>query len=152
MQVGNKMDSLFQGWQTEEDVPDPKQSDYKLCGYNILVRPLIPTKKVGNVLLPDVFHADIAYLSNVGRVIAVGPLAYYDPNPELYGKNPHGKYGEPWCKVGDYVVWGKNQGVKLKINGVVCVLLADDRILLNVSNPGIISPQANMTREHQDLS
>ena len=144
------MDSLFQGWQTEESVSDPSPKDYKICGYNLLVRPMVPSKKVGNIVLPDAFQADIAYLSNVGKVIAMAPLAYFYPNPELYGKNPYGKYGEPWCKVGDFVVWGKNQGVKLKINGVVCVLLADELVLLNISNPSIISPQANLSREHQD--
>ena len=147
------MDPLFHGWQTEENVPDPNKKDYTLCGSNILVRPLIPSKQVGNIIMPDAFHADISYLSNVGKVIALGPLAYKDSwldgsKPEFYNNNPYGRFGKPWCKEGDFVVWAKNQGVKIKINGVICILLADDRVLFTVSNPAIVSPQANLSKEH----
>ena len=76
----------------EEDQPDPTNLPY-LPGYNILVRP-VSVKGVtkGGLLLPDSTKDDMAYLTTVGRVLAVGDLSYKDQD-----KFPNGA----WCKVGD---------------------------------------------------
>ena len=78
----------------EEDIPDPKKYP-TLPGYNVLIRP-VSVKGItkGGILLPDSIKSDMAYLTTVGRVVAIGELAYMDKE-----KFPKGK----WCDVGDYV-------------------------------------------------
>ena len=132
---GNRTD-----WVTSGAVPDPKPLP-NIQGYNILIRPVEPDNKIGSLLLPDSFTEDVKFLTNVGQVKAMGPLCYLDPNAT--GHNPHGRYKAPWCKVGDYVVWGKHQGVKLLIKGVAFVLLQDELVLMTLNEPGDINPMFN---------
>lgn len=136
---GNKSD-----WVTPEEFPDPNPLPV-ITGYNLLIRPVSIQEKVGSLFLPVSFTEDIKYLTNIGQVKAMGPLCYKDPNvkPSDGGYFPHGRYGKPWCKVGDYVVWGKHQGVKIMIKGVAFVLLQDELVLMTLENPSDINPIMN---------
>jgi co-chaperonin GroES (HSP10) len=127
-------------WVSANDIPDPDTLP-EITGWNILIRPIEPEKKIGSVLLPTSFTEDVKYLNNVGQVKAMGPLCFSDPNtkPSDGSYFPHGRYKAPWCKVGDYVVWGKHQGTKLQYKGVAFVLLADELILMKIENPADIN-------------
>jgi len=120
----------------EEDQPDPTNLPY-LPGYNILVRP-VSVKGVtkGGLLLPDSTKDDMAYLTTVGRVLAVGDLSYKDQD-----KFPNGA----WCKVGDYVCYGNHAGNKLFYQGIKLLMLFDDQIMMKVDNPKELDPTFNLS-------
>jgi co-chaperonin GroES (HSP10) len=142
----SNFDGSLNHWVTDETVPDPNPLPV-VTGWNLLIRPVDPGKKIktksgGTLYLPDEFVSDMQYLTNVGQVKAMGPLCYRDPNvkPVDGAYYPHGRYTGPWCKVGDYVVWGKHQGTKMKIKGVSFVLLQDELVLMTLENPTDINP------------
>ncbi len=120
----------------EEDLPDPKDLPH-LPGYNLLIRP-VSVKGItkGGLLLPDSTQDDMAYLTTVGRILALGELAYLDKN-----KFPKG----PWCKVGDYVCYGKHTGTKLLYKGIKLLILFDDQIMMKVNNSKDLDPTFNLS-------
>lgn len=139
------------GWVTPNNVPDPDPLP-EVKGWNLLVRPLAPAEKSkGGILFTQTLQDDLMYLTNIGRVLVMGPLCYKDPEvltQKALGNtviNVHGKYEESWCKVGDLVCYGKNQGQRFKINDVSVVLLADDLILFKVDDPSSINPSFNLS-------
>lgn len=140
---GNKTD-----WVTSVETPDPNPLP-SITGWNVLVRPVPISeehefKSGGKIILPSTLTEDVKFLTNVGQVKAMGPACFRDPNLKPDDKGyPHGRYLGPWCKVGDYVVWGKHQGVKLVIKGVAFVLLQDELILMTLENPTDINPLFN---------
>lgn len=148
----SRVDGRASDWVTPEEIPDPSPIPQP-TGWNILIRPVtiqneIKLKQGGSILLPESFTEDVKYLTNVGQVKAIGPLAYTDPNTKPSdGKwHPHGRYLAPWCKVGDYVTWGKHQGVRLLIKGVAFVLLQDELVLMVLDKPSDINPMMNAFR------
>ena len=123
-------------WITEEHVEDPAVLPV-IPGFHILVRPIsIKEKTKGGLYLPDSVKNDIAYLTTVGKVLAVGDSAYLDE-----AKFPKG----PWCKTGDYVCYGKHSGQKFFYKGTKLLLLYDDQISMVVDNPKDLDPTYNLT-------
>ena len=119
-----------------DDVNDPSPLP-KMPGYTILIRPIsVKTKTKGGILLPDSTRDDIAYLTTVGKVLAVGDIAYKDKH-----KFPKGD----WCKVGDYVCYGKHTGTKLIYKGIKLLLLYDDQIMMRVDSPKDLDPTFNLS-------
>lgn len=113
-------------WISDEERPDPEELP-TLPGVTLLVRPVsVKSKTKGGILIPDSLKDDMAYLTTVGRVLAVGDAAYLDK--ERY---PNGA----WCKVGDYVCYGKNVGTKLYYKGVHLIIIYEDQIKMIVSDP-----------------
>ena len=113
-------------WIENEEKADPEVLP-NLPGYHILVRPVsVKSKTKGGLLLPDSVKDDVAYLTTVGKVLAVGDLAYKDED-----KFPNGK----WCDVGDYVCYARHAGQKLYYKGVRLLLLFDDQIMMKVDEP-----------------
>jgi co-chaperonin GroES (HSP10) len=122
-------------WVTDEDTPDPAPLP-TIPGYRILVRPMrVQGKTKGSILLPDSFRDDMNYLTTVGRVVAVGDLAYADKD-----KFPTG----PWCQTGDFVCYGKMNGQKIRYKGVNMILLYDDQVVMRLENPADIDPMFNI--------
>jgi len=78
----------------------------------------------------------MAYLTTVGRVIALGDMAYKDQD-----KFPSG----PWCEVGDYICYGKHIGTKLFYKSVRLILMFDDQVMMKVENPTYLDPTFNLT-------
>ena len=120
----------------EEEVKDPSPLP-TIPGFHVLIRPVsIKSKTKGGIILPDSTVDDMAYLTTVGKVLAVGDLAYKDEN-----KFPSGA----WCKPGDYVCYGKHAGVKMLYRGVKLILLFDDQLMLKVDNPKDLDPTFNLS-------
>ena len=95
-------------------------------GWRILVLPFEASKKSkGGIIYSDdaVERASIA--STCGNVLAVGNQAYEKE------KFPEG----PWCKKGDWVVFARYAGSRIKIHGGEVRLLNDDEILATIKNP-----------------
>ena len=123
-------------WITDpEEVDDPEVLP-KLPGFNVLVRPVsVKSQTKGGIILPDATKDDISYLTTVGKVIALGELAYLDKD-----KFPAGA----WCNVGDYVCYGKHAGTKIFYKGVRLILLFDDQITMRVEDPKDLDPTFNL--------
>jgi|TARA_R110000796_G_scaffold4849_1_gene18335 co-chaperonin GroES (HSP10) len=123
-------------WVDDDEVSDPKKLP-TLTGYHILVRPVsVKAKTKGGIILPESTKEDIAYLTTVGRVVALGDLAYEDKT-----KFPKG----PWCGVGDYVCYGKHAGIKMKYQGVKLILLFDDQVIMKVDDPSDLDTSFNLS-------
>jgi co-chaperonin GroES (HSP10) len=122
-------------WAQDEDIADPSPLPI-IPGYRLLIRPLkVQGKTKGSILLPDSFKDDINYLTTVGRVLAVGDLAYADKE-----KFPTG----PWCQVGDIVCYGKMNGNKIRYKGVNLIMLYDDQIIMRIEDPSDVDPMFNI--------
>ena len=95
-------------------------------GWRILVLPFEASKKSkGGIIYSDdaVERASIA--STCGNVLAMGSQTYDKE------KFPEG----PWCKKGDWVVFARYAGSRIKIQGGEVRLLNDDEILATIKNP-----------------
>lgn len=116
-------------WMTDDEVADPSPLP-RIPGVGILVRPVpIRRKTSGGILLPDNFRQDREYLNTVGRVLALGELAFEDR--EIY------KNGR-WVKPGDFIVYSKFAGSKLYWKGVKLLLIKPATIELVVDNPELL--------------
>ena len=106
----------------KERVPNP-------TGWRVLVMPYKGREKtVGGVYVPDETRDRESVATVVAYVIKVGPLAYKDPD----------KFGaecEPWCKEGDWVMFARYAGSRIKIEGGEIRLLNDDEVLATIKNP-----------------
>jgi co-chaperonin GroES (HSP10) len=113
-------------WITEEHVEDPAVLPV-IPGFHILVRPIsIKEKTKGGLYLPDSVKNDIAYLTTVGKVLAVGDSAYLDE-----AKFPKG----PWCKAGQFVIYGRYAGARFKTKFGEHRILNDDEIIATIKKP-----------------
>jgi len=118
-----------------EETEDPEVLP-ELPGFHILVRPVsVKNKTKGGIFIPDSIKDDMSYLTTVGKVLALGDLAYMDKD-----KFP----GGAWCMVGDYVCYGKHSGTKLFYKGVRLILLFDDQINMKVEDPKDLDPTFNL--------
>jgi len=123
-------------WITKNEQEDPDILP-ELPGYHVLVRPVsIKQETKGGILLPDSTREDMAYLTTVGKVVAIGDLAYADE--EKFNKGP-------WCKIDDYVCYGKHTGQKIKYKGIKYILLYDDQIIMKVESPKTLDPTFNLS-------
>ena len=121
----------------EDEVSDPTTLP-EMPGFHVLVRPAsIKNKTKGGIFIPDSTKDDMSYLTTVGKVIALGELAYKDID-----KFPNGE----WCAVGDYVCYGKHAGTKLYYQNVKLLLLFDDQVIMRVIDPKDLDPTFNLSK------
>ena len=126
-------------WITEDEVRDPDPLP-EVLGWRILVRPVSPRPKTkGGIVLPDIIRSDMSLLNTVGRVLSVGPLAFDAEGMHLLGLDGKKKF-DPWVKVGDYVMYGKNAGLRITYKGVKLVLLEDRALLMRLASPNYLDP------------
>ena len=113
-------------WISADEVSDPTPLP-RIPGVGILVRPVpIRRKTAGGILLPDSFREDREYLNTVGRVLALGELAFIDE--DIYRRGP-------WVKPGDHIVYSKLAGQKIFWKGVKLLLIKASSIELVVDTP-----------------
>ena len=131
--MGNAMKN--DEWISDVEQPDPEVLP-KVPGYHILIRPVsVKAQTKGGIILPDSTKNDIAYLTTVGKVLAIGDTAYEDKE-----KFPNG----PWCSVGDYVCYEKHTGQKFFYKGVRMLLLFDDQVSMVVEDAKDLDPTFNL--------
>jgi len=117
-----------------EESFDPKSMDQnaleripKPTGWRIVVLPFRPPKKTKSGILLAEQAVERQQLATVcGYVVSTGPLAYADTE-----KFPHG----PWCKKGDWVVFGRYAGARISIEGGEIRILNDDEVLATIQDP-----------------
>jgi len=96
-------------------------------GYRILVLPYAgPKKTKGGLYLADTTQDTIQMTTVCAYVLKVGDLAYKDKE-----KFPNG----PWCKQGDWIIFGRYAGSRFKIEGGEVRILNDDEIIAKIKNP-----------------
>lgn len=95
----------------------------EVCGHRVLLKPKDVEKVTkGGIYIPDTIAEKERLATTVGRVVGIGPTAWYDFP------------GEPWCKVGDLVMYGKYGGKMVDApDGNKYVLINDEDCLAIVS-------------------
>jgi len=105
--------------EVEDQLPEP-------VGYRILVLPFTPKEKTKGGILFSQEQLDKARIATTcGYVLKMGDLAYADKE----------KFNEPWCKVGDWVMFARYAGARLPIEGGEVRILNDDEVLGTISDP-----------------
>ena len=95
-------------------------------GWRILVLPFKQKDKTkGGLILADETVERSQVASTCGLVLRMGPHCY---DKERY---PEG----PWCKKGDWIIFARYAGSRIKIDGGEIRLLNDDEVLATVDNP-----------------
>tara|TARA_X000001388_G_scaffold68014_1_gene55553 strand:- start:9280 stop:9798 length:519 start_codon:yes stop_codon:yes gene_type:complete len=96
-------------------------------GWRILVLPYKGQAKTkGGVILADQTMEERSYTTVTGLVLKVGPDAYKDEK-----RFPDG----PWCKVNDWIIFGRYAGSRFGIEGGEVRILNDDEIIAVVKDP-----------------
>ena len=96
-------------------------------GWRILVLPFkMGEKTKGGILMGQETLEKQQVASQCGNVLAMGPDCYRDKNRYKQGS---------WCKVGDWVMFARYAGSRIKIEGGEVRLLNDDEILATIKNP-----------------
>ena len=96
-------------------------------GYRLLVLPYAgPKKTKGGIYLSDTTQDTIQMTTVCAYVLKVGDLAYKDKEKFSNG---------PWCKQGDWIIFGRYAGSRFKIEGGEVRILNDDEIIAKIKNP-----------------
>ena len=104
---------------TVDELPEPS-------GYRILVLPFTPKSKTkGGILFSQETLDKARIATTCGYVLKMGDLAYKDTE----------KFGKPWCKKGDWVIFARYAGSRLPIEGGEVRLLNDDEVLGTIQDP-----------------
>ncbi len=102
-----------------DQLPEP-------VGYRILVLPFTPKEKTKGGILFSQEQLDKARIATTcGYVLKMGDLAYKDKE----------KFGKPWCKIGDWVMFARYAGSRLPIEGGEVRILNDDEVLGTIKDP-----------------
>ena len=106
-----------------------KEKMPKPTGWRILLLPYMGKRVTdGGIVLTDSQIEREQVATVCGYVLAVGPDAYKDVN----------RYERPWCKEGDWVIFGRYAGSRFRIEGGEVRLLNDDEILGVVEDPSYL--------------
>ena len=124
-------DHVLEKYKNPNEGVDPDRKELQKLpqpvGWRILVLPFKAQEKTkGGVILTDKTVEDSQLTASVALVLATGPDAYNDKE-----KFPNG----PWCEQGDWVVFGRYAGSRLRIEGGEVRLLNYDEILGTVESP-----------------
>jgi len=104
---------------TVDELPEPS-------GYRLLVLPFTPKNKTkGGILFSQETLDKARIATTCGYVLKMGDLAYKDNE----------KFGKPWCKKGDWVIFARYAGSRLPIEGGEVRLLNDDEVLGTIKDP-----------------
>jgi co-chaperonin GroES (HSP10) len=103
-----------------ERLPDP-------TGWSMLVLPYKGQGKTkGGVILTDETMQERGYTTVTGLVLKLGPDCYKDKE-----RFPNG----PWCKVNDWIIFGRYAGSRFGIEGGEVRILNEDEIIAVVKDP-----------------
>jgi len=98
----------------------------KVRGWRILLKPVEPDKKTeSGIILPDEIRDREKTASVCGFVMGLGPLCYTDKE----------RFGEPWCKEGDFVLTAAYQGIRFAIDDEEFRIINDDQVIAVVDDP-----------------
>ena len=111
----------------EEKVTEESTKLPQPTGWRMLVLPFkMKEKTKGGIIMGQDTLEKQQVASQCGDVLAMGPDAYGDKK-----RFPDG----PWCKVGDWIMFARYAGSRIKIEGGEVRLLNDDEVLATIKNP-----------------
>lgn len=115
-----KAQHVEQAESLKEHLPKP-------TGWRVVVLPYRGAQKTkGGIELAKETMERQQLTTTCAYVLAVGPLAYKDTD-----KFPDG----PWCKEGDWIIFGRYAGARMMIDGGEIRILNDDEILATIKDP-----------------
>ncbi len=98
-------------------------------GWRVLILPYRGQGKTeAGIHIPDSVIDRESIATVCGYVLKIGPLAFKD-------QSKFGPLQVPWCKEGDWIIFGRYAGSRFKIDGGDVRLLNDDEILATIKNP-----------------
>ena len=116
------------GVKKEKDLS--KEDSHKLpqpTGWRLLVLPFkMKEKTKGGLIIAETAIERQQVASQTGLVLRMGPDCYKDK--ERYANGP-------WCKEGDWVMFARYAGSRIKIEGGEIRMLNDDEVLATIKNP-----------------
>jgi chaperonin GroES len=86
-------------------------------------------KSKGGIVLAEETQKRTQLATTCGYVLKMGDLAFQDES-----KFPHG----PWCKEGDWIIFGRYAGSRISIDGGEIRILNDDEIIGVLNDPSDI--------------
>lgn len=96
-------------------------------GWRIAILPYRGAERSkGGIVLAEETQRKTQLATVCGYVLKVGPLAYADES-----RFPTG----PWCKEGDWIIFGRYAGARIPIDGGEIRLINDDEVLGIVRDP-----------------
>jgi co-chaperonin GroES (HSP10) len=96
-------------------------------GWRIAILPYRGAEKTkGGIALAEETQRKQQISTVCGYVLKVGPLAYADEGKFATG---------PWCKQGDWIIFGRYAGARIPIDGGEIRLINDDEVLGIVADP-----------------
>ena len=96
-------------------------------GYRLLIKPYSGKKKTkGGIYLSEKTQETIEMTTVVGYVVKMGDLCFKDKQ-----KFPTG----PWCKEGQFVIYGRYSGARFKTRYGEHRILNDDEIIGTINQP-----------------
>lgn len=107
-----------------------------VCGWYLGVVLYIPEKAVNADGTESIIHkAEVTqhldrFRTCVGLVVYQGPECY---------KGDRYKHSGPWCKIGDWVVIPRAEGLQINYRGRSMHLLPDDKVLAVVPDPKFVT-------------
>jgi co-chaperonin GroES (HSP10) len=112
----------------------------RVCGYHMAVKIFVRPEETKEILgddgisrkiyLPHTVTVHDKYRSCTALVLSMGSEAY---------KGDRFKDSGPWCKVGDWVVIPRNEGVQINYREVPMQIIPDDRVLCIVEDPSHVT-------------
>lgn len=135
MPTPNRLKKLSQTLSETTPTPETDSVMYvpDVVGHYMLVALPEKVEKKGNIFIPDAVAETERAATVIGHIIKQGPGCYVGVFPNGLERFPSG----PWCKPGDYVVFGRYTGHRILIGGVEFRILADDQILATL-DPGAL--------------
>ena len=139
-EVPSKVEGLLNAYKEEQEISkvlDPNSIEKSTLdrmpsptGYRLLVLPYAgPATTKGGVILSDNSKDTIQMTTVCAYVLKMGDLCYSDK-----ARFPNG----PWCKTGDWVIFGRYAGSRFRIEGGEVRILNDDEIIAKIDNPADI--------------
>jgi chaperonin GroES len=123
----NALEEKYQKQPKEKKLTDEKEKLPKPTGWRMLVLPFKMREKTkGGIVLAEQTLERQQVASQCGLVLRMGPDCYKDK--ERY---PDG----PWCKEGDWIMFARYAGSRIKIEDGEIRLLNDDEVLATIKNP-----------------
>jgi co-chaperonin GroES (HSP10) len=111
----------------EEDKGPALERVPQAIGWRMVVLPYKGVEKTkGGLLLTDKAIEEQQLTTNVGLILSMGSDAYADKN-----KFPNG----PWCSKGDWIVFARYAGSRVRIEGGEVRILNDDEVLAKLKDP-----------------
>lgn len=127
------------GWMNPEDADIPEDLPAPFL-WRVLVLPVQPKKvSTGGILLPTQSQDAEGHLQFVGRIAAMGPLAFrsfkFTSGAVDWARILTGNRVSGAPKVGDWVVYGRYNGQRCEYKGTRLIMMNDDELLCSTSGP-----------------